>query len=87
LEQRDDKPLAGATVKSFVAKYEQEAFVNHSFYGADRMTHLRIVTVALIAATVVAGVGIQCRVGGCDGVQARMITTGKSVVPPMAPLR
>ena len=32
--------------------------MNHSIYGADRLTHLKIVVVALIGATVVAGVGI-----------------------------
>ena len=37
----------------------QEAIVNHSIYSADRMTHLKIVVVALFAATLVAGVGIR----------------------------
>ena len=35
--------------------------MNHSLYGADRLTHLKIVVVALIGATVVAGVGIAAR--------------------------
>ena len=35
--------------------------MNHSMYGADRLTHLKIVVVALIGATVVAGVGIAAR--------------------------
>ena len=35
--------------------------MNHSIYGADRLTHLKIVVVALIGATVVAGVGIAAR--------------------------
>jgi len=38
--------------------------MNHSIYGADRMTHLKIVVVALIGATVVAGVGIAARETG-----------------------
>lgn len=35
--------------------------MNHSIYGADRLTHLKIVVVALVAATVVAGVAIAAR--------------------------
>jgi hypothetical protein len=35
--------------------------MNYSIYGADRLTHLKIVVVALIGATVVAGVGIAAR--------------------------
>jgi hypothetical protein len=35
--------------------------MNHTIYGADRLTHLKIVVVALIGATVVAGVGIAAR--------------------------
>jgi hypothetical protein len=35
--------------------------MNHSIYGADRLTHLKIVVVALIGAIVVAGVGIAAR--------------------------
>ncbi len=32
--------------------------MNHSIYGADRLTHLKIVVVALIGAVLVAGVGV-----------------------------
>jgi len=32
--------------------------MNHSFYSADRTTHSKIVIVALICATAVAGIGI-----------------------------
>ncbi|WP_213769423.1 hypothetical protein [Bradyrhizobium sp. dw_78] len=32
--------------------------MNHSIYSADRMTHLKIVVVALVAGIAVAGVGI-----------------------------
>lgn len=34
---------------------------NSSFYSADKATHLKIVVVALIAATVVAVIGISAR--------------------------
>ncbi|MCX7309645.1 MAG: hypothetical protein NTZ72_17555 [Afipia sp.] len=36
--------------------------MNHSFYSADRMTHLKIVVVALVAAIGVAVAGISARV-------------------------
>lgn len=36
--------------------------MNHSIATADRTTHLKIVVVALIGATLVAGVGIAARV-------------------------
>lgn len=35
--------------------------MNHSFYSADRTTHLKIVVVALVAAIGVAGFGISSR--------------------------
>ncbi len=35
--------------------------MNHSMYGADRLTHLKIVVVALIGAILVAGIGIAAR--------------------------
>jgi hypothetical protein len=41
--------------------------MNHSFYSADRMTHLKIVIVALVAAIGVAGLGISARVTSTDG--------------------
>jgi len=55
--------------------------VNHSIYSADRSTHLKIVVVALVAAIVVAGVGIAAHLGSDDGTQtARVMKTGKPVV-------
>ena len=41
-----------------------EATMNHSLLTADRATHIKIVVVALIGATVVAGVGIGARMSG-----------------------
>ena len=35
--------------------------MNHSFYSADRTTHLKIVVVALVAGIAVAGLGISAR--------------------------
>jgi hypothetical protein len=40
--------------------------MNHSFYSADRMTHLKIVVVALVAAIGVAGLGISAHVTAGD---------------------
>ncbi len=37
--------------------------MNHSLYSADRRTHLKIVIVGLLCATVVAAVGIFARLG------------------------
>jgi hypothetical protein len=39
----------------------RETSMNHSIYSADRMTHLKIVVVALVAGTLVAGFGISAR--------------------------
>ena len=36
---------------------------NTSMYTADRMTHLKIVVVSLVCATIVAGIGVASRVG------------------------
>ena len=62
--------------------------MNHSIYGADRLTHLKIVVVALIGATLVAGVGIAARdTGTTSGVATArnqelvpMIRAGQPVV-------
>jgi hypothetical protein len=56
--------------------------MNHSFYSADRATHLKIVVVALVAGIAVAGFGISARLGTSDdSVQtARVIKAGKPVV-------
>ena len=35
---------------------------NTSMYTADRMTHLKIVVVSLVCATIVAGIGVASRV-------------------------
>lgn len=40
--------------------------MNHSLYGADRSTHLKIVVVGFLCAVVVAAVGMYARVGDDD---------------------
>ena len=57
--------------------------MNHSFYSADRMTHLKIVVVALVAAIAVAGFGINARVTGdtyAQVEQTKIIKAGKPVM-------
>jgi hypothetical protein len=40
--------------------------MNHSIFSADRMTHLKVVVIALIAAIGVAGFGIAARINTGD---------------------
>jgi hypothetical protein len=54
--------------------------MNHSIYSADRMTHLKIVVVALVAGIAVAGFGISARINSDADVQtARVIKAGAPV--------
>jgi len=50
---------------------------NSSMFTADRMTHLKIVVVALVCATMVAGIGIAARVTDgtvtASGLQATVV--------------
>jgi hypothetical protein len=41
--------------------------MNHSIYSADRMTHLKIVVVALVAGIAVAGFGVSARFNSDEG--------------------
>jgi hypothetical protein len=43
--------------------------MNHSLYSADRTTHSKIVVLALICATTVAGIGIAAHSGRGDGLE------------------
>ena len=58
--------------------------MNHSIYSADRMTHLKIVVVALVAAIVVAGFGISARNTSDEGLTQtagmQVLKAGKPVV-------
>jgi hypothetical protein len=54
--------------------------MNHSIYSADRMTHLKIVVVALVAGILVAGFSISARTGSDSYAQtAHVIKAGKPV--------
>jgi hypothetical protein len=57
--------------------------MNHSIYSADRMTHLKIVVVALVAGILVAGFGISARnIFSDEGTTqtARVMKAGKPVM-------
>ena len=57
--------------------------MNHSIYSADRMTHLKIVVVALFAGILVAGFSISARNSSTDeGLTqtARVMKAGKPVM-------
>jgi hypothetical protein len=51
---------------------------NFSMFTADRMTHLKIVVVSLVCATLVAGIGIAARVTdpGASRIEAAVIKAG-----------
>jgi hypothetical protein len=55
--------------------------MNHSFYSADRSTHLKIVVAALVAAIAVSGLALSSRTDLDQGAQqaARAIKAGKPV--------
>jgi hypothetical protein len=67
--------------RSEKAVRRQEASMNHSIYSADRMTHLKIVVVALVAGITVAGFGISARMNSDESYSqtARVIKAGKPV--------
>ncbi len=56
--------------------------MNHSLHSADRSTHLKIVTIALLAGIALAGFGIAARSSNQDGATqtARVIKAGKPVM-------
>ena len=60
--------------------------MNHSMYGADRRTHLKIVVIGLLCATVVAAIGIfanvrDLNVGTVPLVKAGQLTTLSGKLP------
>ena len=54
---------------------------NFSLFTADRMTHLKIVAVSLVLATLVAGLGVAARVtdgsASASGLEATVIKASK----------
>jgi hypothetical protein len=51
--------------------------MNHSMYSADRRTHLKIVVIGLLCATVVAAVGIFAQVSDVDLGTAPLVKGGQ----------
>jgi hypothetical protein len=57
---------------------------NFSLFTADRMTHLKIVVVSLVCATLVAGIGVAARVNdGAAAMGGRMEATVIKAGKPM----
>jgi hypothetical protein len=54
--------------------------MSHSMYGADRGTHLKIVVMGLLCATMVAAVGIFAHVGTIDLGNAPLVKAGQPTV-------
>jgi hypothetical protein len=59
---------------------KREPSMNHSIYGADRLTHLKIVVVGLLFATVVAAVGMFAHVSDLDLGTAQLVKAGQPTV-------
>jgi ABC-type proline/glycine betaine transport system permease subunit len=65
-------------LETWSLKTWEDAMNNSSMFTADRGTHLKIVVVSLICATIVAGIGIAARVNVPNGrMEATVITVGK----------
>ncbi len=58
--------------------------MNHSLYSLDRTTHLKIVTVALFSATLVAAIAVAAHVNSSDGLMREksvaVVKAGKPVM-------
>ena len=65
----------------------EDAMNNSSMFTADRSTHLKIVVVSLLCATIVAGVGIAARVTDAspDRMEASVVKAGKPVTASTTP--
>lgn len=57
---------------------------NSSMFTADRMTHLKIVVVSLVCATLVAGIGIAARVNDGTSSNSRYETAVIKVTAPVS---
>lgn len=54
--------------------------INHSMYNANRRTHLKIVAVGLLCATIVAAIGIFARVSDVDLGTAPLVKAGQPTI-------
>lgn len=51
--------------------------MNHSLYSADRSTHLKIVVVGILCATIVAAIGMFARVDALDLGTTQIVKAGQ----------
>jgi hypothetical protein len=51
--------------------------MNHSLYSADRSTHLKIVAVGILCATIVAAIGMFARVDTMDLGTTQIVKAGQ----------
>lgn len=51
--------------------------MNHSMYSADLRTHLKIIIIGLVCATLVAAVGVFAHVGNIDLGTAPLVKAGQ----------
>jgi Zn-dependent peptidase ImmA (M78 family) len=74
--------LNRSTMTTDVSKEaRQESSMNHSMYSADRLTHLKVVVVALVAGVLVAGFSISARSTDEGYTQtAKVMKAGKPVM-------
>jgi hypothetical protein len=56
---------------------KREVAMNHSMYSADRSTHLKIVVIGLLCATLVAVIGIFAHVSDIDLGTAALVKAGQ----------
>jgi hypothetical protein len=56
-----------------------ETLMNFSLWTADRATHVKVVALALVAATIVIAVGVRARISDPAGATARVETNGPAV--------
>jgi hypothetical protein len=56
---------------------KREVAMNHSMYSADRGTHLKIVVIGLLCATLVAVIGIFAHVSDIDLGTAALVKAGQ----------
>jgi hypothetical protein len=63
--------------EAIVARDNREGAMNHSMYSADRRTHLKIVVIGILCATIVAAVGIFARVSDVDLGTAPLVKAGQ----------
>jgi len=52
--------------------------MNHSMYSADRRTHLKVVVIGLLCATLIAAVGVFSHIGEVDLGTAPLVKAGPS---------